>query len=113
GRTWRRQAVFEDDEPGAVEAFWFNSRDSGSLVIDSGVPPDRHHLYETMTGGADWMLRQKSSTAISLKGARAREAASNARIHAVRGSSSYSIEKRPGDEWQPVAEFLIEAGVCR
>ena len=55
GKLWRRKPVFGgDSRVGSIEAFHFDSRQTGSLLIDrsqSGEAGSRHELYETMTGG--------------------------------------------------------------
>jgi len=112
GKTWRRLPVFEEDHPGAVEGFWFGSRDGGRLLIDSGAPADRHELYETTTGGTDWVLRSRSSAPVALHAGHPRDGATDWRIHAERNPSTYRIERRAGGAWQPLAEFLIEPASC-
>ena len=113
GKSWRRQAVFDDERAGSIEAFWFDSRDNGSLVIDSGLPADRHQLYETTDGGANWTLRRKSSAAISLRGRRTKDEASGWRFHDDARNGTYRIEKQGADSPITGIEFMIEVAVCR
>jgi len=113
GRSWRRQPIFEDEHAGSIEAFWFDTRDNGSLAIDSGLPADRHELYETTNGGAEWTLRRKSSAAISLRGLRSRDEASGWSFHDDARNGTYRIEKQRADSPLPPIAFLIEVAVCR
>ena len=60
GKTWRRRPVFGENRAGTISQFWFSSRTSGSLLIDRSQSGDdsRYELYESMTGGESWMLRE-------------------------------------------------------
>jgi len=115
GLTWRRRPIFSESRPGSIEYFWFDNRNSGTLLIDrlqtdeNGV---RHALYETMTGGDTWAIRQVSATPIPL---RRRGAGPNPgwRVRADGPTSSYRIETRRDGVWKTVAAFAISLGECR
>jgi hypothetical protein len=114
GKNWRRRPIFSESRVGAIELFWFESRTSGGLLIDRIQPGEtgaRHELYETMTGGESWMIRQVSSTPIRPKG---KPAAPNPgwRLRPDGATKSYHIERRQGQNWQTVAAFLIHTGDC-
>jgi hypothetical protein len=113
GKSWRRQFVFEDDHPGAVESFQFRSATEGSVVIDTESPGERHQLYQTRTGGADWTLERKSASPLPQQPARLSDTNSAWRLRADEQASTYDIEKRSGEAWQAIARFAIEAAVCR
>src|SRR6185437_835790 len=36
GNTWQQQPVFDEDRVGSITQFWFDSPNSGSLVVQSG-----------------------------------------------------------------------------
>jgi len=108
GRSWQKQAIFEDEHPGSIEAFHFDSHEKGSLEIDTGLPTDRHQFYETSNGGAAWTLARKSSSAMALRGQR-----SSWSYHADARNGTYKIEKQGGDPGAPAAAFLIEVTDCR
>jgi hypothetical protein len=115
GKTWRVQPIFEETHPGAIEQFWFDSRSSGSLVIDrvqaseTGV---RHELYESMTGGASWMLRQATASPIRLKRA---SPSGNAdwRLRADASSKTQRVERQQSGKWVVVAAFPVRVGECK
>ncbi len=114
GKTWRRRPVSSEGNVGAIEQYWFDSRSTGTLVIDrmqSGESGGRFALYESMTGGESWMVREVSTRGMRLK----RSAGSNPdrRLRADAASKSFHLERRAGERWQTVASFLIEAGECR
>jgi photosystem II stability/assembly factor-like uncharacterized protein len=112
GKTWKRQFVFEEDHPGAVESFQFRSASEGVLVLDTESPGDRHELYQTRTGGAEWTLQTKSSKPLASQAARLSDENSDWRIRADARTSTYDIEKRSGDAWQPMVRFVINVAVC-
>lgn len=113
GRTWRNQPLFDDDHPGAIESFWFESHDNGSLILDTGLPGDRHELYETTDGGSHWNLRRRSAAPIPLRGQRARDATAGWRFQADSRAGAYRIESTGAAATSPAASFLIEVGLCR
>ena len=104
GRSWQKRAIFEDEHAGAIEAFHFDSREKGSLVIDTGLSKNRHELYETVNGGDAWALAHKSSTAIVLHGQR-----SSWSYRTDPRSGTYEIQKQGAG----IAAFLIEVAECR
>ncbi len=114
GKTWRAGPIYEEGRTGMIEQFWFDSRTSGSLVIDrmrSEQGDARHELYETMTGGDSWSLRQASASPIPMK----RRTVPNGdwRIRTDAVSKSYRLERREGARWTPVALFPVRAGECK
>ncbi len=116
GKTWSRRPIFSETRVGTVDQFWFENRTAGSLTVDRTQTGDdgggRHELYESMTGGESWMLRQVSTKAIPLK--RGRPAGSATwRVRADGTSKSYCIERRQVSGWSNIASFLIVAGECR
>lgn len=112
GKTWRRRPVFGESQPGTIEAFWFDSREQGTVLIDrqSSEGGGRYARYETMTGGESWMIREVSARAPRLKRQAGENPAWRVRPHAP--SQAYRIEKQEGERWLTVASFLIRAGVC-
>lgn len=115
GLTWRRRPVFSEPGPGSIEYFWFDNRHSGTLLIDrlvSGENGVRYALYETMTGGSTWALRQVSADPIRLKH---RGAGPNPdwRIRADRATASYRLETHRSGAWKTVAAFAVSLRECR
>lgn len=109
GKTWRQRPVFDESRTGVVERFRFDSKTSGMLWIDTKL---RHELYETMTGGDSWALRQSSKAPIAAGRARPPvEAATRIRTDAK--AKAYFVEKQQAGKWIPLAAFLVQAGTCR
>ena len=114
GKTWRKRTVSGESRVGAIEQFHFESRTTGTLLLDkiqSGENGMRHELYETMTGGESWSLRQVSNKPISWKYPKG--ATAEWRLRADGPSKSYKVERRQGERWQTAASFLISAGECK
>lgn len=112
GRSWRRRPLWAESKVGLIEDFYFDSRQHGLLWVDRASAGDagRYELYESMTGGESWMLRQISDRPIPRKARPARD--SGWRLRADAASRSYKLEKLAG-AWQTVATFLIPVGECR
>lgn len=113
GKTWRRRPVFGENRAGTISQFWFSSRTSGSLLIDRSQSGDesRYELYESMTGGESWMLREVNDKPIRLKNVFIPNA--DWRIHAEAASKSFRIEKRQGEKWTAIASFLVSLAACK
>ncbi len=114
GKTWRKATVSGESRVGAIEQFHFESRTAGALLLDkiqSGENGMRHELYETMTGGESWSLRQVSNKPIPWKYPKG--LAAEWRIRADGPSKSYKVERRQGERWQAAASFQISAGDCK
>lgn len=116
GRTWRAARVFEESHPGTVEQFWFDSRNSGTLLLDRVQASEtgaRHELFESMTGGESWMLREASSSPIRLKRVRPPAPNPDWRLRADAATKSYRIEHRDAGRWMMMASFPVRAGECK
>lgn len=113
GKTWRRTVLFEDGRTGSLSQFWFDSKTNGKLVVDRGrgVEGGRYELYESMTGGEGWEVRQATSTPIRLKQGTARD--TGWRLRADAPSKTYRVENRQGAQWEVVASFPVQVGVCK
>ena len=114
GKTWRRRPILSEPGIGAVERFSFESKSAGTLLLDrmqGGESGGRHALYETMTGGESWMLREVSAKQLALKHARASN--DDWRLRADRATKSYRVERRDAGRWRSVASFLVDAGECK
>jgi hypothetical protein len=114
GKTWRKRPISGEPRVGAIEEFHFDSRTSGVLLLDkiqSGENGMRHELYETMTGGESWSLRQVSNKGIPWKYPKGQN--TEWRLRADAPTKAYKIERRQGERWQAVASFLVSAGDCK
>jgi hypothetical protein len=117
GKSWRRHPLFEEGRTGVIQHFWFDNKTTGSLVIDrmqSGETGSRYELYESLTGGESWLLRQVSSRQLAIKRAGIGEANPGWRLRADAPARSYFIEQaQAGDRWRAVAAFPILVATCR
>ncbi len=114
GRTWLERPVYGEPHPGAIEQFWFDSRTHGTMLFDKGQGGEtgmRHELYESMTGGEGWSLRQVDSKPIALKKPPATAPAW--RLRPDNRLKAYVVERNAANRWQPVASFAIAAGECK
>ncbi len=114
GKTWRRRPILGEPGVGAIQRFSFESKTAGTLLLDrmqSGESGGRHALYETMTGGETWMLREVSQRPLALKQTKAPN--DDWRMRADRATKSYRVERREAGRWRTVASFLVDAGECK
>jgi hypothetical protein len=113
GKTWRRRPVFGENRAGTISQFWFTSRTSGTLLIDRSQSGDdsRYELYESMTGGESWMLRETNDKPIRVKHVLIPN--TDWRIHADAASKSFRVERRQGEKWNAIASFLVPIAACK
>ena len=113
GKTWRRKTLSGEPRPGSIGRYWFDARKTGLLVVDRLAGAEngmRHELYESVTGGESWSLKQVSDKPIAVKQPPPVEPAWRVRADP---SKTYVIERISGSRWQAVASFLIAAGECK
>src|SRR5207245_6773388 len=115
GKTWRRQPLFEDSRAGSIQQIWFDSRSSGSLIFDHGQAGDgpRYELYESATGGDNWMVREASDQPIRIKRMPAQAENADWRLQPEGASKSNRIQKRQGGRWTSIASFAVEIDPCK
>ncbi|MBI3209796.1 MAG: hypothetical protein HYZ37_12985 [Candidatus Solibacter usitatus] len=114
GKTWRKRPLSGEPRVGAVEQFFFENRNIGSLVVDrvqAGDAGGRHEFYETRTSGDAWSLVQVSPKPIALKKQRAPNP--DWRLRTDSKTKSFLIEQRSGARWNTAASFLINTGECK
>jgi hypothetical protein len=112
GKTWRRRPVTSESRTGAVEQFWFDSRSSGRLVLDRVRAAEnglRYEMWESMTGGESWSIRQVDSRPIPF---RRPERTVTLRLRTDASSKTHVLERLEGERWSPVASFSVGAGQC-
>ncbi|MBI1790405.1 MAG: hypothetical protein HYR60_22970 [Acidobacteria bacterium] len=115
GKTWRRQPVFDEPRAGSVLQMWFESRGSGSMVIDRGQSTEgmRYELYESLTGGESWMIREAAERPIPIKRMPVSPANTDWRIRPDGASKTFRIEKREAGKWHLLSSFLISLDPCK
>jgi photosystem II stability/assembly factor-like uncharacterized protein len=114
GKSWQRTPIFPEGAIGTIERFHFESRTRGMLWVDrtkSGETKMGHQSYETMNGGETWTLREVSEHPIQPKLPPPHE--TGWRLRPDGASKSHQIERQQGENWQPVAGFLVEIGECK
>jgi hypothetical protein len=114
GQSWRQKPIGEEGTPGAIQRFWFDSPDHGELVVDAGKTSEggRYQSYETRTGGDNWEIRGKTDQIPAMRGMPPADN-SDYRVRTTKDGKSYQIEKRAGEQFQPVAKFLIDVATCK
>jgi photosystem II stability/assembly factor-like uncharacterized protein len=113
GTSWRRQAIGEEDNPGAVQRFWFDSPRHGEAVIDAGKAAEggRYRAYESENGGETWNLTGASDKPAKLKHAPPDDAP-EWRVATSKDGKAVEIEHRFNGEWIRAASFAIEIAEC-
>lgn len=112
GKTWHQRPIFEESRVAVIEHFWFDSSQHGSLLIDARLEANRHELYETMTGGETWAMKQASAATIKFPHA-ASTGPAGWRIRADAATHSFDLERAEAERWHKVAAFLVDAGTCK
>ena len=114
GISWRQHAIGEEDSPGAVQRFWFDSEKHGEVIVDAGnVAVDGRYLsYESETGGESWSLEGKSGQLPKLRHAPPIED-QGWRARPSSDGKALRIEHRSEGKWTQMASFLIEVAKCR
>ncbi len=115
GSSWRQRLVGEEGLAGSVQRFWFDSAQHGELIIDAGKASasGRYFSYESETGGESWSLLGKSGQLPKLRRAPPSQEDPDWRARPSKDGKAFQIEQRTGDQWKPVASFLIEVANCR
>ena len=114
GKSWRNVPIFGDSRAGSVDKFHFDSRTHGTMLLDRvqvGETGGRWGLYESMTGGASWELKQVTARKPEWK--KSAPASSDWRLTAIAKPKVYHVERRSGAKWETTAAFKIEAGECK
>jgi photosystem II stability/assembly factor-like uncharacterized protein len=115
GKSWRRVPVFEDSRAGSIQRIWFESRNLGNLIFDRGQSGDgpRYELYESATGGDNWMVREASDQPIRIKRMPAETENADWRLRPDAATKANRIEKRQAGRWSSVASFAVSLAPCR
>ncbi|HUA18106.1 MAG TPA: hypothetical protein VMB25_05130 [Bryobacteraceae bacterium] len=112
GKTWRERPLFEESRVAAIEKFWFDSPENGSLLVDATLDNGKHELYETKTGGESWAIELASASPIKFAHGRTGERVW--RLQPDAATHSYAIEKTEGGgRWHKAASFLVSIASCK
>jgi len=113
GRTWRQKLVADDTKYGTIAQFHFDTPSHGELVIDASQRNKvRQELYETMTGGESWELKQLNNAPIRLKNARGPNQGSM-RVRPDAAGGTFVVERGGGRTWDRVASFDVHVADCQ
>jgi hypothetical protein len=95
-----------------VEQFWFDTRTHGLLLIHQPHAEDgnRYGLWESMTSGDSWNVKQVDSKPIAFSRP---EQTVAWRIRADAKTQMHRIERQGGPKWETVASFRVKAGECK
>jgi len=117
GKTFQPKPMFEDARVGAIQQYWFENRTTGTLVVDrmhASETGSRYELYESMTGGDTWTLREVSSKPLTIKRPRGAPVANTDwRLRPDAPSKTYHVEQRQDERWRTVATFPIHIADCQ
>lgn len=114
GKTWRNSPLYSEPKTGAIERFHFDSKTSGKMLVDraqSGESGLRYELWESLTGGDSWNIRQVDATPIPFPGPP--RAAKPLRIRADAATKTYRLEKQEGAQWRSLASFAVSLAPCK
>lgn len=115
GQHWRRRNVFDDQRISLIEEFSFEDEKAGGLVVDrihASEAGTRYERYETMTGGADWMIRELSPKPIHLRNVKPMPVTADWRIREDAKAQAWQIDQRQGTTWNTALAFALEVGSC-
>ncbi len=113
GKTWKKRPLSDDTQVAAIDAFYFESRTEGWMIVDrsrSGEPNARYQIYETRTAGDTWMLRESSGEPLKLK--KTRPPSAGVRLRADGPTKSYRIEQLKSNKWTVLASFRVRLPDC-
>ena len=113
GATWQHHAIFSESGFGSILQFAFESRTSGTAILDMGPDNEggRYARYESSDGGDSWAVKELNKKPITLK--RPVAAASAWRVRADAALHAYRIEHRQGERWVSVADFAVKLPACK
>lgn len=114
GKTWKKRPMFEDNRVGVIDAFYFDSKSDGMLILDrtrGGESNSKYEQYETKTSGDTWMLLEVSSRQLKLK--KTKPPMTEIRIHADAPSKTYRIEQLKAGKWNLLSSFAVRLPECR
>jgi hypothetical protein len=113
GASWRKQPIGEEDSPGAVQRFWFDSPQRGEAIVDAGKTAEggRYRAYESENGGATWNLTGGSDKPPKLKHAPP-DADPEWRVATSKDGKAVEIEHRFDGEWIRAGSFAIDVAQC-
>ena len=115
GANWQKLPIWSEEErSGLLQQFHFDNKDHGFVLIDrseAGPANARYEIYETLNGGASWMLRETGTRPITPKWPA--HSPPDWRLREDGKLRTYELERRVGANWQRMANFRTELGICK
>lgn len=113
GATWQQRPIFSDAHFGSILQYNFDSRTSGTAIVDLGPDNEggRYGRYETSDGGASWQVKELSKKPLQLKRAQTPNPLWRVRVDAA--LHAYRLEHRQGERWSGVADFTVKLPACK
>jgi hypothetical protein len=111
GKAWRKRDLSTERRTGVIEQFWFDTRQHGMLSVDrihAGENGLQYELWESMTGGESWSIRQVHKEPLTIDHP---TVARSMRIRADAGMNR--IERADAGKWISLSAFSLSAGACR
>jgi len=110
GSSWRHQAIADDDSPGSLLHFGFDSAKHGEAIVDAGTAAagGRYFSYESETGGESWSLEGQSDVLPKLRHAPPVDQNPAWRLVASKDGKAFQVER----DKVTVASFLIDVAKC-
>ena len=112
GKSWKQRPVFGEAHFGFIDKFLFTSPKQGKVLVDRANSSEggRFALLETQTAGDSWSIQSVVVRAPKLDWVH--PADPNWRLQTNAQAKTYRVEKKEGQGWAKVAEFLIQPGAC-
>lgn len=113
GKSWRKAPLSGEGRTGAIAAFYFDSPQHGLLSLERSASSGdrlRHELWESMTGGTSWSVKQVDAKPIEV---RIPASAATWRLRPDSAAKAQRVEVNEGGSWRTVGSFSVEAGECK
>lgn len=113
GKSWTKYDIFGETRGGAILEMRFTSAKEGAVVLDRGQSEEgaRYEMYETLTGGSSWLIREAAEKPMKIK--RTGMGNPDKRLRADANTKAFQLEVRQGGKWTSLSGFIIELDSCK
>jgi hypothetical protein len=115
GKNWTRYPVWAgpEERSGSILDLYFDSPDHGFLSIETtGSSGDPFELYESVTGGASWSIREITSERPRIRRSRRIAADPTWRIGENPAQGVYEVQRLEDGSWKTAGRFAVTLGAC-
>lgn len=115
GKNWTRYSIWagSEERSGSILDIYFDEPDHGFLSIETrGSSGDPFELYETVTGGTSWSIRQIASEPPKIRRSRRIVAAPTWRLGENANDEAYEVQRLLDGAWVTAARFAVSLGPC-